>query len=275
MTELKEIKEKRFSKQIGGALFGALISLGITSSIQTGSEYIFGTESEQWGIGFWGNHHILRVIASIVGTSIGSFSAGCIAKIRGGLWGMMSALPASLFWLAIGAIALSQFFKENNFFEITIGNWTVIVILVAANLAIGFYAGTFGESVRLGNSEIFESRTNIILGIKWYHWFWLFTIIHWIVMLGTFSVFQGLFLFFETHRQTFFYGVSPVLAIFLVGLALSLLGLSTIKIFGLLLFSYKGGLTKGQISLRVLGWIAVIVIIVGGFQALTGYLMVP
>ena len=111
MTELKEIKEKRFSKQIGGALFGALISLGITSSIQTGSEYIFGTESEQWGIGFWGNHHILRVIASLVGTSIGSFSAGCIAKIRGGLWGMMSALPASLFWLVIGAIALSQFFN--------------------------------------------------------------------------------------------------------------------------------------------------------------------
>lgn len=279
MSELNEIKEKigekRFSKQIGGALFGALISLGITGSIQTGSEHIFVTEAEEWGIGFWGDHHILRVIASLIGTSIGGFSAGCIAKVRGGIWGLVSALPASLFWVAIGVFALSQFFAENKAFEITFGNWAVIVILVAASLVIGFYTGSLGENVRLENSEIFECRPNIILGIKWYHWLWLFTIIHWIVMLGTFSVFQGLFLFFETNRLTFLYGMNPVLAIFLVGLSLSLLGLSTIKIFGLLLFGYRRGLTKGQMSLRVLGWIAVIVIIVSGFQVLTVYLMVP
>jgi hypothetical protein len=275
MTELKEIKEKRFLKQIGGVLFGVVISLGITSSIQTGAGFIFGTESEQWGIGFWGNHHILRVIASLLGTSIGSFSAGCIAKIRGKFWGMMSAIPTSLFWLVVGVFALSQFFNENNSLEITIVNWAVIVILVVANLVIGYYAGAFGEGVRLKNSDIFEYRTNLILGIKWYHWFWLFTLIHWIVMLGTFSVFQGIFLFFGTNRQIAFYGVNPVLAIFLVGLALSLLGLSAIKIFGLLLFSYKESFTKRQILLRVLGWISVIIMIVGGFQSLTGYLMAP
>ena len=278
MSELNEIKEKiggkRFSKQIGGALFGAFISLGITGSIQTGSEHIFVTEAEEWGIGFWGDHHILRVIASLIGSSIGGFSAGCIAKVRGGIWGLVSALPASLFWVAIGVLALSQFFTENKAFEITFGNWAVIVILVAASLVIGFYTGSLGESVRLGNSEIFECRPNIILGIKWYHWLWLFTIIHWVLMLGTFSVFQGFFLFFGTNRLTFLYGVNPVLAIFLVGLALSLLGLSTIKIFGLLLFDYRSVLTKGQMSLRVLGWIAVIVIIVSSFQVLTGYLMV-
>ena len=136
--------------------------------------------------------------------------------------------------------------------------------------------GSLGQTVRLGHPEIFESsRPKTILGIKLYHWFWLFTMIHWILMLGTFSVYQGLFLFFGTTRSTFLYSLNPAIAIFLVGLALSLLGLSAIKIFALLLFGYRKSLTKGQTSVRVLGWIAVIIFIVGGFQALTGYFMMP
>jgi len=279
MNDLNIISEKtnegRFSKQVGGALFGAFISLGITGSIQTGAEFVFVSEAEEWGIAFWGDHHILRVIASLIGSSVGGFSAGCIAKIRGGIWGLVSSLPTSLYWMAVGALALSQVFAENETFEITFDNWTVIVILVTASLIIGFYTGSLGESVRLENPEIFESRPNIILGIKWYNWFWLFTIIHWIVMLGTFSIFQGLFLFFGTNRLAFLSGVNPTFAIFLVGLALSLLGLSVVKIFGLLLCGYRKGVTKGQMTLRVLGWIIIIILIVGGFQVLTGYLMMP
>ena len=56
----EEIAEARFSKQIGGALFGAFISLGITGSIQTGAEPIFVPEVEEWGIGFWGGFQSLR-----------------------------------------------------------------------------------------------------------------------------------------------------------------------------------------------------------------------
>ena len=126
----EEIAEGRFLKQIGGALFGVFISLGITGSIQAGAEYIFVTEAEEWGIGFWGNHHVLRVVASLIGSSVGGFSAGCIAKMRGKLWGLLSALPASLFWTVTGVFALSQIFAENEGFEITFGNSAVIIILI-------------------------------------------------------------------------------------------------------------------------------------------------
>ena len=217
----------------------------------------------------------MRVIASLLGSSVGGFSAGCIAKIRGGIWGLVSALPTSFFWMAIGALALSQVFAENIAFEISFGNWAVIVILVSVSLIIGFYTGSLGQNVRVENPEIFECRPKLILGIKWYHWLWLFTINHWIVMLGTYSIFQGLFLFFGTNRSEFLYGVNPALAVFLVGLALCLLALSAVKIFGLLLYGYRRGLTKGLMSLRILGWIMVIILIVGGFQFLTGYLMMP
>ena len=178
--------------------------------------------------------------------------------------------------MAIGVFVVSHLFSENKGFEITFGNWAVIVILIITSIIVGYYTGSLGQKVRMEYPEIFESsRPNTVLGIKWYHWFWLFTIIHWIVLLGTFSVYQGLFLFFGTTRYAFLNEVTPALAILLVGCALCLLGLSTFKIFSLLLFSDRKGLTKGQVSLRILGWIAVVIVIVGSFQALTGYFMMP
>ena len=227
----EEVYQSRLLKQIGGAIFGAIVSLGITSSIQNATELIFASEAEEWGIGFWGDHNILRVVASVIGSSVGGFAAGCIAKIRGGLWGLLSALPTSLFWVTVGVLVLYRVLEKKISFEITFGTWAVIIILIIASLVVGFYTGIMGQSVRLENPEIFESKPHIILGIKWYHWFWLFTINHWIVMMGTYSIFQGIFLFFGSSRYLFLHSVNSIIAIFLVGIGLCLLCLSGIKIF--------------------------------------------
>lgn len=265
----------RLMKQIGGALFGVLISLGVCGSIETGAEFIFVEEAEQWGLAFWGDHYILRIIASLFGTVSGSFSAGCIAKYKGGVWGLVSTLPTSLFWIIVGAMALSRSFGSNVVYQITLIHWVVILVLLIASPIIGFYFGSYGQNVRLDNPQIFESRPNLILGIKWYHWFWLFTIMYWIIILGTFSIFQGMILFFATSHSTFISNVNPTIAAILIGISLCLLGLSSVKIFYILIDGYRKGLTKGKMIIRIFGWILVILLMVGSFQAATGYFLIP
>ena len=57
------------------------------------------------------------------------------------MWGLVSALPTSLFWIAVGVLALSEFFREKISSEITFGNWAVIIIPITASLFISFYTG--------------------------------------------------------------------------------------------------------------------------------------
>jgi hypothetical protein len=59
ISEVKEVRNLGSMRRNEGVLFGAFISLGISNSIQTGSEQIFVTEAERWGIGFWGGFQSL------------------------------------------------------------------------------------------------------------------------------------------------------------------------------------------------------------------------
>ena len=189
------------------------------------------------------------------------------------IWGLISTVPTSLLWIVIGGILLTQVIGSDHSLQATLGYWVVILILSAGSPMIGFYCGSIGENVRQNNPEVFDSRPHTILGVKWYHWFWLFIIIHWVVWLGTYSLFQGVILFFGTGRTPFLVNVNSTIATFLVGIALALLGLSLFKIFHLLLKGYEIGISKARISLRVLGWLIIILFFVSGFQILTGYIM--
>jgi len=54
-------KENRVLKQIGGALFGAFLSSGVSESIRSGAGFVYTQEWEQWGAAFWGSHHIWKI----------------------------------------------------------------------------------------------------------------------------------------------------------------------------------------------------------------------
>jgi hypothetical protein len=93
-------------------------------------------------------------------------------------------------------------------------------------------------------------------------------------MLGTYSIFQGLLLFFGTERTAFLLSDNSTIAVFLVGITLVLLGLSMFKIFQLLLQGYKLEVSRARISAKVFGWVIAVHVVVSGFQVLTGYLMI-
>ena len=162
-------EQSRLIKQICGALFGLCLSLLINGSIEAGATYFFPEEASEWGTAFWGSHHVLRIIASLIGTLFGGFSAGCIAKLHGEIWGLLSALPISLFWL-VDCFILVKILSEDNSIQVTPGNWTVVFVLILISPVVGYYSGSVGGIIRIDNSQIFESRSGTILGVKWYHW---------------------------------------------------------------------------------------------------------
>jgi hypothetical protein len=153
-------KESRLFKQILGALFGFLISFLITNSIQFGAGYIFPKEKDLWMLGFWGDHHILRFVASAVGSALGAFVAGAIAKTSGAFWGTMSVLPSAAFWVFVFVVGFSR---------IGAGLLVMALTLTITSIGLGFLFGAYGAKIRLMSPEIFETRPNTVMGVKWYH----------------------------------------------------------------------------------------------------------
>ena len=271
MPQMIDVQNKsRKWKQLGGILFSIFfISFLITDGVQRGATFVFPKESEGWLLGFWGNHHILRIIASILGTIFGSFVAGCIGKFRGGLCGLLCALPATVFWLFVGGYALRLLPDV----EMSLGNWLVIIILIIASPIIGFHSGKFGAEIRLENPEIFESRKHTILGIKWYQWLWLIFFIGWIGVLATYSIFQGLWLLSGFGLLASLHNILAGLVGILIFLSIFYLFMGMYKTFYLLSSGHRKGVSSGRIAFRILGWTFGVWCIVGFLQYLADIIL--
>ena len=255
--------ESRKLKQFGGILFGIILGLGVTDSILRGATYVFPNEEELWSLAFWGDHYFLRITASCLGTLFGSFAAGCIAKFRGRLCGVLSALPTSIFW---PSMVIVYFACQPDVARMSFGQWIVIALLTALSPTIGFYGGGLGASVRNSNPQLFESRRNTVLGVKWFHWLWLMTVIGWTGALATYSIYQGLWLLFGLRLSSSLFNVALGLVGILIFLSIFYLFTGLYKTFFLLISGYREGISRGRIALRILGWTIGIWLIVGVLQ---------
>ena len=255
--------EPRKLKQFGGIVFGILLGLMVTDSIMRGASFVFPNEKDLWGVGFWGDHHFLRVIASGIGTLVGAFAAGCIAKTRGGVCGLLSALPTSLFWFSI---VVFHFGSRPSNTKITFGQWLVIAALAIISPVAGFYAGLIGQKIRNDFAPLFEARSNTVLGIKWYHWLWLLTAIGWTGTLATYSIYQGLWLLFGLRFSASLFNITAAILGIIVILSIfySIFGLY--KTFILLILGQAQGLSRSKITIRILGWTVGIWLVVIMFQ---------
>lgn len=234
---------------IGAILFGIFIGSFVVDAIRAGATRIFQEEADlYWVIGFWGERFILRTIASVIGTAFGGFAAGTIAKTKGGMCGLLSAIPTSLFWLPV-VITLFIAPPESPSF----GHWGVSLFLIMISPYIGFYAGIIGHSFRRDYTEIFEFRPRTILGIKWFHWLWLIFPLKFVIQTITMRIFQALGLFFastqiiETGHGVLSFTVSVVIITFIY-----FIGYGLYKTFYLLSTSYRLGLSKFRMTTRVL-----------------------
>jgi hypothetical protein len=259
--------EKRLYKHIGAILFGLYLSATITDSAYRGIDYIFSHDSEDWGFAFWGDHYKIRIISSLIGTIIGSLSAGIISKTKGQICGLITSIPTSIFWL----ISFLLIYQYGDIQNLQLFNWFVIATLFLFSPIVGFLFGKFGTSLRQKNPEFFEARKNTVLAIKWYHWIWLLPAISWTGALFTYSVYQGLNCLYKIAFSLALFNLSLGLTCILVFLSLAYLLIGIYKTIYLLSLGFQQNINNGQIALRVIFWTIGIWIIVGTLQVIVNY----
>lgn len=164
----------RFSLAVlAGIVAGVLIS----GAVEQGAAYMHQTENpwETWGILFWGDHHVLRFVASIVATVGGAFIAGVIARSRGQLAGALSTTPTAVIWAVGSYLALTAP-------GVAIGTKIVGVLAAVATIPAALPAGEAGAKTGIIFGPHFDSRPGTLLGIKWFHYLWIPILINLVVM---------------------------------------------------------------------------------------------
>lgn len=265
-------KRPRLGKKIGGAVFGLLFGGIVTSSIWSGAVFIFGESGEDWGVTFWGTHHITRVLGGLIGVGIGSFVAGCIAKDRGGRWGLISALPRVGLWVIVGFIGIHGAIQK-YIISLTMGHWMVIAALIALIPLVAYYGGKVGQETRVGNKGFFENRKATLLGIKWYHWLWFFFPIHITGILAVTSIYQMIAFFFLITKSFFWFLIIGTWVEAVIGGGLYLLGRSMYETYNLLAFGYQRGLTNRKIAKYIGLWLVGAYLGVSLLQLFTGWIL--
>lgn len=257
-------------KKIGGAAFGFWFGNVVTVSVWSGAAFIFRTEAESWGLAFWGDHHITRIVAELVGVWVGGFVAGCIAKDHGSRWGLISALPRIAFWVL--TVVIFTIWK-GDVVSLTIGQWIVILLSIILIPFVAFHSGKSGQEQRVKNEEFFEGKRGTLIGVKWYHWFWLFFPIHLVGLQVTYGIYQIVMYLGVILRSLLWFMIVGFLMEPLLFGSLYLLALSMYKTYTLLAVGSEMGFTRRQIFIRILWWTLGIYLIAGGMQTLANFVM--
>jgi hypothetical protein len=182
---------------LGAIVFGTTIGLFVAAALEVGLRYHYPEEQEStpWGLLFWGEHWALRVAASSVATIVAGYTTGLVARKHGKILAVISSLPSALFWLAltIGSWNGSFPYLKNALpFHVSIGNKLAASLVVVTMLPLAAWAGGLGEHEGQVRGPSFDSRRYSLLGIKWYHYFWLPLLAYLWLIQASWAVFDGL-----------------------------------------------------------------------------------
>jgi hypothetical protein len=196
---------RAFGAVVCGIIAGALIP----SALAGGCSFFFPaerTEGDTW-LFFWGEHWAMRVLASWASSYGAGFIAGMVARRRGMVWAGIAALPSTLCWLmmaVVGWIGWVPFVGKSYDVNISIGNKLAASLLVITIIPFASSGGLEGENLGSSLGDHFDSRRFTLLGIKWYHYFWLPVLIQLLLIQVSYSFLYG----FEWLRSTWRSGLS-------------------------------------------------------------------
>jgi len=266
------LKESRLARKIGGAFFGFFLGGIITNSIWSGATFIFSNEAEEWGLGFWGEHYLTRILGGLIGVGIGSFVAGCIAKKHGARWGVISALPRIGIWVFVAIFGIHGAI-QGYIIPLTIWPWVTISVLIGLIPFVAYYTGKIGQQARVKNSEFFENRRSTLLGIKWYHWLWLFVPIHITGLLAIYSIYQMIMYLLLVFRSFLWFLIIGSWVEVLIGGGLYLLGRGMYETYSLLALGHQRGLTNRKIAKYIALWLIGSYVGVSVLQLFAGWML--
>ncbi len=199
------------ARAFAAVICGVLAGMLIPGALANGCLFYFPEERHSgapW-LFFWGEHWAIRVLASWASAIGAGFIAGMVARQRGRIWAAVAALPSTFCWLAIALIGWMQKvpFVEGRFeVETSIGNKLAASLLVFTIIPFACYGGSAGEEESKAVAEHFDSRRFTLLGIKWYHYFWLPILIQLQLTQASWAFLYG----FEWLRNTWRSGISLI-----------------------------------------------------------------
>ena len=173
---------RRALRIVLAVLCGMLAGVLTTSALWRGVQYAFPAEhpQETWGLFVWGEHFIWRFIVAVIAASAGSYVIGLIARHCGGTLAVIGILPVSLAWVTLGAWnCIAPLFPHEARFgtaslAVRISALALTLLLPATAYVIGREAAGQGAAL----ASHFDTRAHTLLGIRWYHYLWLWLPIH-------------------------------------------------------------------------------------------------
>jgi len=141
---------------------------GTVLSSEEASDLVeIGILTNVWEYG-WGDHYIWFLLMFCAVTYLVAFVSGATAKRKGGFTAVLANIPVFLMLLLISYWLLT----DNKIFMAKFAWQIVVPISAVASLVCSYIGGIAGESTQRG-----EFEENTILGIRWYHFFWLWLIV--------------------------------------------------------------------------------------------------
>lgn len=186
-TQIQEaVIDRPIKRLIFGALIGILFGAYVYAAIDRGVYLYFAPKDSLWNNIFW-DDWLLRIIAIIISSGVGSIAAGIIARYKGKIVGVISVIPSVLVWLLILYFLLNDelgltIFKVNVIPEST--STLLILLSILINIIVGYFGGGFGEKLSSNLHSNYDNRKYSLLGIKWYNFLWYPIVMYFILIEG-------------------------------------------------------------------------------------------
>jgi hypothetical protein len=216
-----------FIRFLGAAVSGMVFGVLFINSIEVGVAFALeGHNPEDWTILFWGQHWVWRTVASLVATGAAAFLAGMIARRRGQLVGVVSALPTAAYWAFIAYVGWTGHTLASGApADIPLGYRIVAVLLALGTLPCAAMCGKEGSAYGHANAEHFDSRRGTLLGVRWYQFVWLPFLAHFMVLTAAFGTIHGwLWMVAAWKNVLSLFGIVPILFYLAMLWTLQLLG---------------------------------------------------
>jgi hypothetical protein len=177
---------------VGAVVLGVIAGVLIPNSLQVGVRFYFAAEPE-WSPVLWGEHWVVRPLASVVSALGASLVAGAVARRHGANVATLAVLPAVVLWAFIaGSGWLGRLMFTDGEIYISIGNrlasTATAVVLIPVARAMGREGAAFGSTY----GSLFDSRRFSLLGVRWFHFLWLPFLIHLLIAQTAWAGLYGL-----------------------------------------------------------------------------------
>jgi hypothetical protein len=184
-------------RSAAAVLAGVVAGVLMISSMKDGAEFMFPGEEayDHWSLVRWGEHWAWRVALGLLATYFAGFIAGLAARRLGRRHGMLSAVPSAALWAWItwaawtGRAGLAP---QASPLEMPLGWKLAASSLALLVLPVGAAGGAAGAPFGAANGPHYDARRRSLLGVRWYHFVWIYPVVHVLVLQSTWAGMYGL-----------------------------------------------------------------------------------